>query len=165
MSKPSEGTDAAPPAGALQARSTSIAAGVTDLIGALVRLWPRETSLTTDFVLAHLERNGPQRLTELADRAGVTQPSMTGLVARLTSSGLVERRTDATDRRVVLVAVSEAGLASIGRRRLLTTTLLAEVITTLDAAHIAALEEALPALQAITGRTEGTDHDAAQPPG
>jgi DNA-binding MarR family transcriptional regulator len=135
-------------------RAAAIADGVTTLVGALVRMWPRETSLTTDFVLAHLERVGPVRLTELARAAGVTQPSMTGLVARLCESGLVERGQHAGDGRVVLVAVTEAGAAALDRRRSQTAAHLADVIATLPPADIAALEAALPAIRTTAARTE-----------
>jgi DNA-binding MarR family transcriptional regulator len=143
------------PAEPSTARAAAIAEGVTTLVGVLVRLWPRETSLTSDFVLAHLERVGPLRLTELAQAAGVTQPSMTGLVARLSESGLVERGRHAGDGRVVLVGVTEAGTAALDRRRKQTAAHLAEVIATLPPADLAALEAALPALRTTAARADG----------
>src|SRR3954470_19129395 len=48
-------------------------------------------SLTAAATLAHLQRSGPARLTELAVAEGVSQPSMTTLVARLADQGLVRR--------------------------------------------------------------------------
>jgi DNA-binding MarR family transcriptional regulator len=152
MSKPDQGPDPAD----LQTRAAAIATCVTDLVGALVRMWPRETSLTTDFVLAYLEREGPHRLTELAEVAGITQPSMTGLVTRLTSAGLVERRADADDRRVVVVAITAEGIEAFGRRRAATRALVAEAVTGLEPGHLDALEDALPALLAIAASTDGT---------
>jgi DNA-binding MarR family transcriptional regulator len=80
---------------------------------------------------------------------------MTGLVARLCDSVLVERRPDAGDRRVVLVAITGAGVDTIGRRRQATTALVAEAITTLGMEELNALERARPALLAIAARTEG----------
>jgi DNA-binding MarR family transcriptional regulator len=135
-------------------RAAAIADGVTNLVGVLVRMWPRETSLTTAFVLGHLERVGPLRLTELAEAAGVTQPSMTGLVTRLSESGLVERGRHAADGRVVLVAVTEAGAAAVHRQRHQTAAHLATVIATLATADVAALEAALPALRATAARAD-----------
>jgi DNA-binding MarR family transcriptional regulator len=137
-------------------RADAIAEGLTGLVGVLLRMWPRETSLTADFVLDHLERVGPLRLTELAAAAGITQPSMTGLVARLCDSGLVERRRQAGDGRVVLVAVTDAGAASLDRRRTLTAQRLAQVIATLSPAELAALEAALPAVLATAARADPT---------
>jgi DNA-binding MarR family transcriptional regulator len=80
---------------------------------------------------------------------------MTGLVARLTSAGLVERRADADDRRVVLVAITADGIEAFGRRRQATRALVAEAVTGLEAAQLDALEDALPALLAITESTDG----------
>jgi DNA-binding MarR family transcriptional regulator len=137
-------------------RAGAIAEGVTNLVGVLLRMWPQETSLTADFVLDHLERVGPLRLTELAVAAGITQPSMTGLVARLTNAGLVERRRQAGDGRVVLVAVTAGGMASLDRRRTLTAGRLAEVIATLSSSELATLESALPALLATAARADPT---------
>jgi DNA-binding MarR family transcriptional regulator len=145
---------AKPPTELLQDRAVAVASGVTNLMGVLLRVWPREASLTTDFVLSYLERVGPQRIGALAEIAGVTQPSMTGLVARLAESGMVERRRHVADGRVVLVAVTEAGAAAIGRRRSVTTAQLAEAIAALPLVDVAALEAALPALLAAASRAD-----------
>jgi DNA-binding MarR family transcriptional regulator len=51
-------------------------------------------SLTAAATLARLQRNGPARLTELAAAEGVSQPSMTALIARLADRGLVHRAAD-----------------------------------------------------------------------
>ena len=79
---------------------------------------PREMSLTALSTLATLDRSGPRRITDLATVEGVTQPSMTALVSGLERSEFVERLTDATDKRVVLVAITASGSRHIrGRRR------------------------------------------------
>ena len=63
----------------------------------------RDLSLTTASTLATLDRSGPVRLSDLAAREGVTQPSMTALVSRLERDGLAERSGDPDDRRAVNV--------------------------------------------------------------
>ena len=78
---------------------------------------PRELSLTSASTLATLERTGPRRITDLAVIEGVTQPAMTVLVRVLEESGMVERRADPTDKRVALVAVTEAGASYVRSRR------------------------------------------------
>src|SRR5690349_10481029 len=57
----------------------------------------------------------PFRVTELAAREGITQPAVTQLVNRLASRGWVERRTDPHDGRVVLVALTAAGVDALER--------------------------------------------------
>lgn len=54
---------------------------------------------------------GPRRMSELAECARTSQASLTGIVDRLESLGFVERIRSAEDRRVVEVALTEAGLA------------------------------------------------------
>ena len=74
-------------------------------------------SLTSASTLATLERTGPRRITDLAEIEGVTQPAMTVLIRVLEKSGMVERRADPADKRVALVAVTEAGVSYVRSRR------------------------------------------------
>jgi DNA-binding MarR family transcriptional regulator len=52
---------------------------------------------------------GPRRLGDLAASEFVSQPGMTMLVSRLEGAGWVVRRPDASDGRVVNVAITPAG--------------------------------------------------------
>lgn len=51
----------------------------------------------------------PSTPAELADEAGVTRATMTGLIDTLEKDGLVSRASDAHDRRAVLVQLTAAG--------------------------------------------------------
>lgn len=62
-------------------------------------------------VLTVLETAGPLPMGKLADALDVSVASATGIVDRMEQRGLVERRHDGSDRRVVLVHPTEAGLA------------------------------------------------------
>ena len=106
-------------------------------------------SMTAAATLAGIERLGPQRLTLLATREGVTQPAMTQLISRLEESGLVRRESSADDGRVVLVAITEQGRATLARRRSARAERLAGIIAQLSPDHRAALVAALPALDAL----------------
>ena len=106
-------------------------------------------SMTAAATLASLERLGPQRLTLLAAREGVTQPAMTQLISRLEESGLVRREASPEDGRVVLVVITDEGRATLARRRAVRTERLTGIITQLGPAHRAALASALPALDAL----------------
>ena len=106
-------------------------------------------SMTAAATLAGIERLGPQRLTLLAAREGVTQPAMTQLISRLEESGLVRREPSQDDGRVVLVAITEQGLATLAHRRSARAERLAGVIAQLSPDHRAALAAALPALDAL----------------
>jgi len=66
-------------------------------------------SASAGFLMNRLSREGPARLTVLATKEGVSQPSMTQLIQRLERQGLVTRHADPDDGRVALVAITPAG--------------------------------------------------------
>lgn len=127
-----------------------IAQGLERLVLLVRRLSPPgELSLTAASTLAQLSRSGPRRLTELAAEEGVTQPAMTQLVARLARQGLVERRGDPADGRVVNVAITEVGLDQVARRRAARAAKLVEMLSELTPEEEAAIGAALPALSRL----------------
>src|SRR6516162_6787191 len=88
----------------------AIAADLERIVGMFRSLTPPSgLSMTAGATLASLERLGPQRLTVLATREGVTQPAMTQLISRLEDSGLVRREASPEDGRVVLVVITDEG--------------------------------------------------------
>ena len=54
-------------------------------------------SASAAFLLNRVSREGPARLTSLATKEGVSQPSMTQLIQRLERQGLVTRLADPDD--------------------------------------------------------------------
>lgn len=106
-------------------------------------------SLTAAMVLNRLHREGPRRLTDLANAEGVSQPGMTQLVTRLERDGLVRRTASAGDRRGVLVDVTDAGRELIERRRAERAVALQELVGRLDRADQDAIAHALPALSRL----------------
>jgi DNA-binding MarR family transcriptional regulator len=71
-------------------------------------------------VLTILEMDGPVSMSQLAGALDVSVASMTGIVDRMEQRGLVERRRDESDRRVVTVHATETGrdiFREIDRRR------------------------------------------------
>src|ERR1700736_6842356 len=68
------------------------------------------------FAMNRVCREGPIRLTTLAAKEGVSQPSMTQLIQRLERQGLVTRLADPDDGRVALVAITQSGQALLDDR-------------------------------------------------
>lgn len=68
-------------------------------------------------LLAALDRHGPLGVGELSAAVGVSQPVVTRSLGGLEASGLVESRSQETDRRVRNVELSEAGRALVERAR------------------------------------------------
>jgi DNA-binding MarR family transcriptional regulator len=114
-----------------------------------VRHRERNLSLTAVSTLATLSRTGPRRLTDLAVAEGVTQPSMTALVTQLEDLGYAERRKDACDGRVCLVAITAAGEASLQSLRRAGAVAVTALIDYLPEEDVAALRAALPALHRL----------------
>ncbi|MEU5636322.1 MarR family winged helix-turn-helix transcriptional regulator [Streptomyces rishiriensis] len=104
-------------------------------------------SLTSAATLATLDRTGPRRITDLAAVEGVTQPAMTALVRVMEGSGLVERRGDASDKRVTLVCLTEAGASYVRTRRQAGVHAFERLIGELTGDEVEALVAALPALK------------------
>jgi DNA-binding MarR family transcriptional regulator len=135
---------------ALDSIAVALAADFERIVGLYRSLSPASgLSMTAAATLASIERLGPQRLTLLAAREGVTQPAMTQLISRLEESGLVRREPSPDDGRVVLVAITEQGQATLAHRRSARAERLAGIIAQLSPDHRAALAAALPALDAL----------------
>ena len=79
------------------------------------RHWLRGSlSLVHLHVLTVLQVHGPLSMTKLADGLDVSVASLTGIIDRMEGRGLVERRREPDDRRVILVHTTEAGDAVFG---------------------------------------------------
>ncbi|MCV7419850.1 MarR family transcriptional regulator [Mycobacterium yunnanensis] len=68
-----------------------------------------ELSASAALVVNRLYREGPMRLTALAEAEGASQSGMTQLVQRLERQGLLEKRSDPDDGRASLVVLGAAG--------------------------------------------------------
>jgi len=68
-----------------------------------------ELGASAALVLNRINREGPMRLTALAEAEGASQSGMTQLVQRMERQGLLERWSDPDDGRASLVMLGEAG--------------------------------------------------------
>lgn len=99
--------------------------------------------------LARLADSPPQRVSTLAAAERLSQPSTTVLVSRMERAGWVTRGTDPADRRVVTVAITDAGRAELSRVRVASGRALDARLAVLTAAERAALRAALPVLDRL----------------
>nr|WP_133694135.1 MULTISPECIES: MarR family transcriptional regulator [unclassified Mycolicibacterium] len=76
-----------------------------------------DLSASAAFTMNRVCREGPIRLTTLAAKEGVSQPSMTQLVQRLERAGLVTRLADPDDGRACLVAITDEGQSVLDERK------------------------------------------------
>src|SRR5437899_2370359 len=92
--------------------------------------------------LSTIERHGPVTLSGLAAHERVQPPTITTILGRLESAGLVTRETDAEDRRVTRVALSPKGKRLMEAARSRKTAYLAKRLARLDPTDRATLEGA-----------------------
>lgn len=115
--------------------------------------WHRHAlSLVHLQVLTQLDSDGPASMRQLAESLDVSDAGATGVVDRMEKRGLVERRRDAGDRRVVFVHITDAGrhvfeeLAAHHRERL------SKLLDELSQADMAALLRGVRAVHAVRRR-------------
>ena len=76
-----------------------------------------DLSAAAAFAMNRVCREGPIRLTTLAAKEGVSQPSMTQLIQRLERLGLVARLADPDDGRAALIGITGHGQALLDDRK------------------------------------------------
>src|SRR3954452_905994 len=116
---------------------TSLAVDLDRRIARLTQLLRSESvgsgfSVTALSVLRRVHDEGPHRVTDLAGAEGVAQPTMTSLVGRLETRGLVRRVPDPVDGRAVLVTATDTGAAELARVRTRRAELLDARLTAMD---------------------------------
>src|SRR5580698_4344396 len=134
--------------GQIEYVSTRLLARAGVLTRLLAKQVDSELSQTEAKVLKTL-RDGPRRITELAECEGLAQPTTTLLVKRLEELGLVRRERQADDGRVVLVSLQPAGIQALEDFRAQFIALLrADLATTTDE-QIEALAIATETLESL----------------
>ncbi len=101
-------------------------------------------------VLAMTGARGPLTMGELAEAERVASPTVTKIAAALHDRGLLDRETDADDRRVVRVAVTPKGAKLLERDRARKTAWLARQLERLSDDDLNTLDAANEVLERLT---------------
>jgi DNA-binding MarR family transcriptional regulator len=124
-----------------------------------------ELSASAAFVLNRVCREGPLRLTTLAVREGVSQPSMTQLIQRLERVDLVTRLADPDDGRATLIGITGPGQALLDSRKRLRRERLRALMATLTPEEECALklsaQVAFPVLHRLVENADCPSEEAA----
>src|SRR5947207_5741606 len=99
--------------------------------------------------LSTIERHGPMTLSELAAYERVQPPTITSVLGRLESAGLIARDTDVDDRRVSWVSLTPDGRRLVEANRSKKTEFLTKGLNKLDSRDREALARALPILERL----------------
>jgi DNA-binding MarR family transcriptional regulator len=106
-------------------------------------------------VLLHVVRDGPVRLSELADAEGLNPTMLSRVIAGLAEEGLLERASDEGDRRAAWVKATASGRRLAERMRRERTDALNVALAELDDADRHTVDAALPALEELSERLKG----------
>ena len=127
-----------------------------------------DMSASAAFAMNRLCREGPIRLTALAAKEGVSQPSMTQLIQRLERLGLVTRLADPDDGRAALIGITEHGQTLLDDRKRIRRERLTELLATLTPEEESALwlsaRVALPVLRRLAENADCPPGDAETDP-
>jgi DNA-binding MarR family transcriptional regulator len=110
-----------------------------------------ECTITQARALATLKREGPKRLTDLATLQHVSQPSMSMLVARMESRGLVQRQAEPNLPRTTRIAITPTGRALLDDLVARRAYVIRWRLEQLSDSERADLMTALPALSRLAG--------------
>jgi DNA-binding MarR family transcriptional regulator len=101
--------------------------------------------------LSTVGKCGPIRLGDLAAAERIAPSTLTRLVNVLEDRGYLLRQPAPEDARAYLVTVTDSGKEVLERIRDEATSMLTDILMTLPADQLAALEAALPALEQLAG--------------
>jgi DNA-binding MarR family transcriptional regulator len=149
--------------------STTTAAIIADVRAAMAelkcvgseRLVRMGISMMQLHVLHLLERHGELPMSRLADVLDVSLSAATGLIDRIEERGFVERIRVPTDRRIVLVRITDSGRQLLDDVEVLRTEIMLRVLDQLDPAQLEGIARAMADLRAALASTpiqDGTSH-------
>jgi DNA-binding MarR family transcriptional regulator len=110
----------------------------------LVRLG---VSMAQLHIMFTLQRSGEMTMSRLADILNVSLSNATGLIDRLEERGYIERQRVPTDRRVVLVRLTERGISMLAEVDALSDNLMRSVLERLSAVQLRGVAHAVSALR------------------
>ncbi|MGO1225614.1 MarR family winged helix-turn-helix transcriptional regulator [Brachybacterium sp.] len=106
-------------------------------------------------VVATIDRHGPLRLSEIADRERVSRPTATTVIKRLEEEGLVRREPDPADSRSWLVSTTEQGVQQLAAWRAQLAEGVGALLEPLPDADLATLARAAEILAGLVDAHDG----------
>jgi DNA-binding MarR family transcriptional regulator len=101
-----------------------------------------------------LEETGTLHIAEIGERLQIPKPQMTHLIDRLVSLGIVERRADTADRRIINIALTDKGRAMTVERDQLIKGIFKEKLSCLTSEELQELSVSLRKLGEILSKLQ-----------
>jgi DNA-binding MarR family transcriptional regulator len=102
-------------------------------------------------LMQSLAEDSPARITALAERLHLANSTVSGLVGQLMAGGLIDRGTDALDRRAAVVVLTDAGRATLVKWETAHERRIRSALANLGAEQRLAIDLAVPALGELAG--------------
>ncbi len=110
--------------------------------------------------LFFIANQGTTNFSRLAAALGVTPPNVTGIVDRLVDQGLVSRRENPEDRRMLMLRVTKKGETLISELRERTVSHMSEALAHLSLGELNTIAQGLRLLsKAVEAHEESSRHD------
>jgi len=127
------------------------------------RLLREGVSMAQLHIMYTVQRHGEMTMSRLADVLNVSDSNATGLVDRMAERGFVQRDRVPTDRRVVVVRVTEAGETLLRKIDALSDEILRSVLDRLEPGQLLGVGQAVAYLRAAVDATVGPEVDRHAP--
>jgi DNA-binding MarR family transcriptional regulator len=145
-----------------------LGADLLTVVARLNRMATQQSDLPLPYaqarLLAQIEQQGPSRISELAAADHCSQPTMTTQVQRLEAGGYVERRSDPSDARAVLVSVTPGGTATLQQTRAVRAAVVVPHLERLAPERLATLADAVDILRDLLREVQDKNRDKNQNP-
>jgi DNA-binding MarR family transcriptional regulator len=113
----------------------------------------------TYHILQILERRGPLPVSAIGKRLFIAKQNMTTFIDRLMNEGLVERKNDAADRRVINILITKEGRAFLKERRQGLKKIVGENLSKLSNEDIESLHSVFEAIRTILYKLESEPNE------
>ena len=142
------------PAGSTPALASRLRITVLRLSRRLRQQAAGEVTASQLSALSSVAKHGELTLGELAAIEHIAPPTMTRIVARIEEHGWLERSTDASDRRLVRVAISPAGQSLLDETRSRRDAFMTQRLQRLSPSERELLERAAPLLERLAAEED-----------
>jgi DNA-binding MarR family transcriptional regulator len=111
-------------------------------------------------VLRLLERQGSLPMSDIGKRLFIAKQNMTTLADRLMRDGLVERKNDAGDRRIINIVITEKGIRFLQTSMLELKDIIKKHLSGLGDHDIESLHAAFKTIRSVVSKIDRGDHHA-----
>lgn len=124
---------------------------------------PAPAKSQTYHILGMLKGAGPLPMSVVGRRLGIMKQNMTTIIDKLIEEGLVERKADASDRRIVNIAVTEKGTETLREGKRSAKEALGRSLSELDREDIHRLHEAFAVITEVFDKIVSDEHISDRP--